>query len=116
MLSTASVVALGACLRAAAPALDLPNVTAAPARLAGLAFSERGRLVRDALLADLPAEYAAMEKIFRAALDDPDFSGWMIWPVTEAVAVRAVMDGELEAGLALTAELTSRLTGEFALR
>ncbi|MEV6414802.1 DNA alkylation repair protein [Kribbella sp. NPDC051718] len=116
MLSTASVVALGACLSAAAPSLELATVTAAPAELAGLGFSERGRLVRDALLADLPAEYGALEKIFRAALDDPSFTGWMIWPVTEAVAVRAVADGELEAGLALIAALTPRLTAEFALR
>ncbi|GAA0924797.1 DNA alkylation repair protein [Kribbella koreensis] len=116
MLSTAAVVALGACLRRAAPSLELATVAAAPAELAGLAFSERGRLVRDALLADLPTEYGAMEKIFRAALDDPGFTGWMIWPVTEAVAVRAVADDELEAGLALIAALTPRLTGEFALR
>jgi 3-methyladenine DNA glycosylase AlkC len=116
MLSTASVVALGACLGAVAPSLELTAVTAAPGQLAGLAFSERGRLVRDALLADLPPGYAPMEKIFRAALDDPDFTGWMIWPVTEAVAVRAVADGSLEAGLELLAELTPRLTGEFALR
>jgi 3-methyladenine DNA glycosylase AlkC len=57
-----------------------------------------------------------MEKIFRAALDDAEFTGWMTWPVTEAVAVRAVEAGEFEAGLALLADLTPRLTAEFALR
>ncbi|NEA34635.1 DNA alkylation repair protein [Streptomyces sp. SID13031] len=116
MLSTASVVALGACLSAVAPELELTETRAAPSQLAGLAFSERGRLVRDALLADLPPGYGPIEKIFRAALDDPAFTGWMIWPVTEAVAVRAVESDEFEAGLDLLAELTSRLTGEFALR
>ncbi|WBQ07387.1 DNA alkylation repair protein [Kribbella sp. CA-293567] len=118
MLGTASVVALGSCLRAVAPSLELTAVHAAPGRLAGAAFSERGRLVRDALLADLPPGYAPLEKIFRTALDDPRFTGWMIWPVTEAVAVRAVAGeaGEFEAGLELLSELTSRLTGEFALR
>ena len=43
----------------------------------------------------------------------------MIWPVSEAVATRAVDsdgDGDFETGLALLAELTRRLTGEFALR
>ncbi|MEV8377940.1 DNA alkylation repair protein [Kribbella sp. NPDC056861] len=116
MLSTASVVALGTCLGAVAPSLELTAVKAAPEHLAGLAFSERGRLVRDALLADLPPGYAPIEKVFRAALDDPHFTGWMIWPVTEAVAVRATEAGEFEAGLELLSELTSRLTGEFALR
>ena len=116
MLSTASVAALGACLKAVAPDLELTATKAAPEKLAGLTFSERGRVVRDALLADLPAQYTEMEKIFRAALDDPAFTGWMTWPVTEAVAVRAVEAGEFESGLALLADLTPRLTAEFALR
>ncbi|WP_026162698.1 DNA alkylation repair protein [Kribbella catacumbae] len=116
MLSTASVVALGACLGAVAPELDLVATKAAAKQLAGATFSERGRLVRDALLTDLPPRFAPLDKIFRAALDDPAFTGWMTWPVTEAVAVRAVAEGEFEAGLELLAELTPRLTGEFALR
>lgn len=83
--------------------------------LDGAAFSERGRLVRDALLADLPAKYPAFERAIRKAMKDPRFTGWMIWPVTEAVAVRAVPDA-FDVGLQLVADLTSRLTGEFALR
>ncbi|GAA3435308.1 DNA alkylation repair protein [Kutzneria kofuensis] len=84
-------------------------------QLDGAAFSDRGRLVRDALLADLPAKYASFERAIRRAMQDPRFTGWMIWPVTEAVAVRAVPDA-FDEGLALVADLTSRLTGEFALR
>ena len=116
MLSTASVVALGACLGAVAPELEWAATKAVSKQLAGATFSERGRLVRDALLTDLPPGFAPLDKIFRAALDDPAFTGWMTWPVTEAVAVRAVEEGEFEAGLELLAELTPRLTGEFALR
>lgn len=116
MLSTASVVALGDCLGAVAPELDLTATKAAAKQLTGTTFSERGRLVRDALLADLPAGFGPLDKIFRAALDDPAFTGWMTWPVTEAIAVRAVAEAEYEAGLELLAELTPRLTGEFALR
>lgn len=116
MLSTASVVALGACLGAVAPELEWAATRAVSKQLAGATFSERGRLVRDALLTDLPPGFAPLDKIFRAALEDPAFTGWMTWPVTEAVAVRAVEEGEFEPGLELLAELTPRLTGEFALR
>lgn len=43
----------------------------------------------------------------------------MIWPVTEAVAVTATRSGsesDFDEGMALLAELTSRLTAEFAIR
>jgi 3-methyladenine DNA glycosylase AlkC len=106
MLSTGAV-------RSLARILDAPTVRAV--KLTGAAFSERGRLVRDALLADLPTGYAAFERAIRKAMKDPGFTGWMIWPVTEAVAVRAVPTA-FDKGLALVADLTSRLTGEFALR
>jgi 3-methyladenine DNA glycosylase AlkC len=89
--------------------------TVASVQLDGAAFSERGRLVRDALLADLPAKYPSFERAIRKAMKDPRFTGWMIWPVTEAVATRAVPDA-FDEGLQLVADLTSRLTGEFALR
>lgn len=109
MLSTAAVRSLAAVLGKA------PKVKAVARELDGVGFSDRGRLVRDALLADLPADYASFEKAIRQAMTDARFTGWMIWPVTEAVAVRAVPDG-FDQGLALVADLTSRLTGEFALR
>jgi 3-methyladenine DNA glycosylase AlkC len=89
--------------------------TVASVELDGAAFSERGRLVRDALLADLPTKYPSFERAIRKAMRDPRFTGWMIWPVTEAVAVKATNDA-FDAGLQLVADLTSRLTGEFALR
>ncbi|HEY0494999.1 MAG TPA: DNA alkylation repair protein [Kutzneria sp.] len=107
MLSVAAVRTLAEVL------VDAPTVAAV--HLEGAAFSERGRLVRDALLADLPAKYPSFERAIRKAMKDSRFTGWMIWPVTEAVAARAVGDA-FDEGLALLADLTSRLTGEFALR
>lgn len=68
-----------------------------------------------ALLAELPTEFGASAAIFRRALCDTAFTGWMIWPVSDAVASRAVRPGRAEDfqdGLALLAELI----GEFALR
>ena len=84
-----------------------------------MAFGERGRAVRDAMLFDLPDDWPGFRAIIERALGDPAFAGWMIMPVADAVAVRAVSDGApaaVDAGLALLARLTTRLTGEFALR
>jgi 3-methyladenine DNA glycosylase AlkC len=116
MLSTSAVAALGSILHEVDPTLQLTTLRAAPAALAGTTFSERGRLVRDALLADLPPGFEPVDELFRAALTREDFTGWMIWPVTEAVAVRATEAEHFERGLELLALLTPRLTAEFALR
>ncbi|MEU1597919.1 DNA alkylation repair protein [Streptomyces sp. NPDC005708] len=89
------------------------------ARLDGLALRERSDLLRDALLKDLPDGYPPAEAVVRAALKDPEFTGWMIWPVTEAVVSRALEASEpdaFESALALLADLTPRLTAEFAIR
>lgn len=54
-----------------------------------------------------------------AVRDTPLLDGWMIWPVTEAVASKAVDDGGTEAfddAMDLLAELTGLLTAEFAIR
>jgi 3-methyladenine DNA glycosylase AlkC len=94
-------------------------VTDSAEGFSGKGLGERVQAVRGGLVADLPAGYPAAEKIVRKALRDRDFSGWMIWPVSEALAELAVAsegEGDFEAGLALLAELTGRLTGEFALR
>jgi 3-methyladenine DNA glycosylase AlkC len=115
---------LARCLTNAEPGRPLPALRAAVAAVAGQALAERVRIVRDALLADLPRGYPAFAANVRAALAEPGFTGWMIWPVTEAVAVRALhTDGNstfdaraFDDGLALLAELTPRLTAEFAIR
>ncbi|WP_329100464.1 hypothetical protein OG792_18350 [Micromonospora sp. NBC_01699] len=134
LISTTTVTHLVRVLRSVAPRNRWATVAASGATLAERTLSERAQAIRDALLADLPDTYRPSAAILRDALADPSFTGWMIWPVTEAVAVRALApphapapadfkagadfkaDADFEAGLGLLAELTGRLTGEFALR
>ncbi|MEU3855320.1 DNA alkylation repair protein [Streptomyces sp. NPDC029554] len=119
LLGHAAAEGLAACLERADPALGGAAVRAGAARLDGLALRERSDLLRDALLKDLPAGYRPAEAVVRSALRDPEFAGWMIWPVTEAVVARALEAREseaFEAALMLLADLTSRLTAEFAIR
>lgn len=98
----------------------LPALTHAARSLTGLSLRERADLLRDALLADIPGDYPALAHAVRSARDhSQDFSGWLIWPVTSAVATRAVQEDTEDAfsdAMALLAELTGRLTSEFALR
>ncbi|GAA2610951.1 DNA alkylation repair protein [Dactylosporangium fulvum] len=98
----------------------LPALRVAAADLAGRPLRERSDLLRDALLHDLPTGYAAFAATVRAALHGGlPFGGWLIWPVSTAVAARAVEDGGTAAfddAMALLAELTPRLTSEFAVR
>lgn len=107
-------------IRAAAPDADLTALRAAPRQIAPLSLRERADLLRDALLADLPGDYAALAQAIRSARDDaPDFTGWLIWPVTSALATRAVQENSPAAfddAMALLADLTGRLTSEFAIR
>ncbi|MGW0730575.1 DNA alkylation repair protein [Streptomyces sp. GbtcB7] len=87
--------------------------------LGTLSLSERARTVGDAVLADCDGDYEKLAHAVREALIRPDLTGWMIWPVTEAVATAATesgADGHFDDGLHLLAQLTPRLTGEFALR
>jgi 3-methyladenine DNA glycosylase AlkC len=106
------------CLGRAAPDHPPTALRTAAAELSGQSLSERARALRDALLADLPTGYSAFAQVVRGGLADPEFTGWLIWPVSEAVATLATEQGgpEFEDGLALLAALTGRLTGEFALR
>jgi 3-methyladenine DNA glycosylase AlkC len=119
LIGTAAAAGLVERLAIAAPERSWSAVRRAgrPKALARLGLSERARSLRDALLSDGPAEYSQFEALIRTALSDPAFTGWMTWPVTEAVATLATDDPDhLEAGLELLAALTPRLTGEFALR
>lgn len=119
LIGPAAVGGLIDCLSQADPHLELPAVRRAAASLAGSGLRARNDSLRDALLADLPSPYADFERIVRSALEDPGFTGWMIWPVTEAAAARALASKDpdaFEQALALLAALTPRLTAEFALR
>jgi len=112
--------ALVRAIRAAAPEQALTHLQSASTKLAPLSLRERSDLLRDALLADLPGDYAAFAATIRRAQHGVAlFSGWLIWPVTGAVALKALnetTDAAFDDAMALLADLTSRLTSEFAIR
>ncbi|HEY0259918.1 MAG TPA: DNA alkylation repair protein [Lacisediminihabitans sp.] len=111
--------ALIASVERAAPGRELSRLRAAGPLLGPLSLRQRTDLLKDALLADLPGDYPGLESTVRTALGDEAFSGWLIWPVTEAVTAGALRDGSgraFDAALALLAELSPRLTSEFAVR
>lgn len=110
--------ALVRAIRAARPDTDAPALAQAAESLAPLPLGARADLLRDALLDDVPGDHAALAAVVRRAALDPGFRGWLIWPVTLAVATRAADESEaaFDDGTALLAELTGRLTSEFAIR
>ncbi|WP_460947916.1 DNA alkylation repair protein [Okibacterium endophyticum] len=114
-------------------------VSASADAVDGLNLRARSDVVAHAIVADLrgavepgevergAVEPGAVERqahergaaVFRGALADAAFTGWMLWPVTEAVATLALASPDARAfddGLSLLAELTPRLTAEFAIR
>jgi 3-methyladenine DNA glycosylase AlkC len=87
--------------------------------LDSLKLRRRVDIVRDALLADLPEAYAPTAATIRAAFENEAFTGWMLWPVSEAVVDRALRAGrpdDLDDATDVLARLTTRLSGEFAIR
>jgi 3-methyladenine DNA glycosylase AlkC len=107
-------------IQAKAPGSPLPSLRGAAGDLTTRSLRERSDLLRDALLADLPGDYNSFARTIRAAQHGSlPFRGWLIWPVTTALATKAITDGSTEAfddAMAMMAELTSRLTSEFAIR
>ncbi|WP_326565581.1 DNA alkylation repair protein [Amycolatopsis rhabdoformis] len=117
MLNDAAVKGLLKALKVAAPGVAFGELRRV--RLGGLGLRQRTDAVRDAVLADLPGGYRELADVVHTALADESFSGWMIWPVSEAASVRALEDGgpaAFDAALDLLALLTPRLTAEFAIR
>lgn len=114
LLSADTVTDLARRLARAAGRRTSPAVHARAVALDGLTYSARVAAVRDAVLADLPGDWPAFEAVVRTALADPGFTGWMTFPVNEAVAVRGLE--AFEPGLALLRDLTARLTAESAVR
>lgn len=111
----------------AAPGSDWPQVAAAAAHLDHLSLRGRTDEVSRALLADMAvlpgAGYTTAARIFRSALSNEEFTGWILWPVSEAAVTLALGPSsdsdpgrDFDDCLALLAELTPRLTGEFAVR
>jgi 3-methyladenine DNA glycosylase AlkC len=111
---------LGRLIGQAAPGCAVQQLSAAAGALHGLSVSRRAEVLRDALLADVGEDYPRLAAVVRRALQDSaEFRGWLIWPVTSAVAtaaVRADTPGAFIDALTLLAELTGRLTSEFAVR
>ncbi|WP_446045695.1 DNA alkylation repair protein [Streptomyces olivaceus] len=120
LISRHTVQNLTHAIRAAAPDTTLTALHAAARQIGPLALRQRADLLRDALLTDLPGDYATLARTVRTARDNaPQFTGWLIWPVTSALATRAVQEGEtapFDDAMALLAELTGRLSSEFAIR
>jgi len=117
LINADAVAGLRANLATVAPDLGFAALATVAASFGEASLRERTDLVSAALLADLPADYSAVAAVFRAALDNPSFSGWTIWPVGETVTTLALAEPQHFAdGLGLLAELTPRLTSEFPIR
>lgn len=95
------------------------NVREASRAVDGQKLRRRVDVVRDALLADLPCDYDGTAAIVRGAFEDEAFTGWMLWPVSEAVVARALASGQdrdFDDAMDMLALLTTRFTAEFAIR
>ncbi|MFE3737009.1 DNA alkylation repair protein [Streptomyces sp. NPDC059134] len=115
-----TVQSLTRAIRIVAPDADLTALRAARRQIDPLSLRQRADLLRDALLTDLPGDYASLARTVRAARDNaPHFTGWLIWPVTSAIATRAVQQADaasFDDAMDLLAGLTGRLSSEFAIR
>ncbi|WP_213816691.1 DNA alkylation repair protein [Glaciihabitans sp. dw_435] len=119
LLNAAAVHRLAAHIATVSPGTDLSHLRATSAGVDGLNLRARSDLISDALVADLPGDYATVAALFRRALAIDDVTGWIIWPVSETVTTLALADGTdaaFDDALALLSELTGRLTAEFAIR
>ncbi|WEO77265.1 DNA alkylation repair protein [Cryobacterium sp. SO2] len=120
LIGVSTARALAAAIQAAAPQAELTALHAAADALGPLSLRERSDLLRDALLADLPGDYDSFAGTIRTAAQGAlPFSGWLIWPVTTAVAIKAIeagTDAAFDDGMRMLAVLTPRLTAEFAIR
>ncbi|MFJ8429944.1 DNA alkylation repair protein [Kitasatospora sp. NPDC094019] len=114
MIAPHTVAALARCLARTGPGVTTDALDSCGAALDRLGFRERVTAIRDAVLADLPPGYPEFERVLREALRDEEFTGWMTFPVGEAVAVRG--QDAFEPALALLAALTPRHTSESAVR
>ena len=96
--------------------------------LEGRPLRARVDAVRDAIIGDVDEDFGLLADVVDESLTATEFQGWMVWPISEAVAQLAVTgsrpsgegrrddEGAFERGLELMRQLTSRLSAEFALR
>lgn len=128
LLGPATVEALGSVLGRAAPGVAWDGVRTAAERLDGLSIRARADVVAAAVVEDLVGAggrgsaadaYAEGAALFRRALADEAFTGWMVWPAGEAVVTMALADGTegaFDDCLLLLRDFTPRLTSEFPIR
>lgn len=120
MISRSTALDLADALEAAAPSSSFSHLRAAAETLPPLGLRERVDALETALRQDVPGGYGQLAVLVRSALaGSPPLRGWMIWPVSTAVAGAATEDGSataLDDALDLLAALTGLLTSEFALR
>ncbi|WP_411374371.1 DNA alkylation repair protein [Arthrobacter sp. MPF02] len=123
LINAGSVETLTRLLTETGPGTRWDRTAAAASQLDGLHLRARTDLLANALLADIRSVpspgYPTAAGSFRAALEVPEFTGWFLWPVSEAAVTLALASGAAEHFddcLALLAALTPRLTGEFAVR
>ena len=120
MIDRGTVLDLAAALENAAPGTSPDRLRETAETLSPLALRERVDAIRAAMLGDLDGSYPEVAAVVRRAVQgSPTFRGWLIWPVSTAVAESAAADGGPAAtadALDLLAELTSLLSSEFALR
>ncbi|MDQ0677022.1 3-methyladenine DNA glycosylase AlkC [Arthrobacter pascens] len=123
LINRQGVESLTEILAAAAPGTPWPHVSAAAATLGGMSLRQRTDHVSHALLTELHGlpgpGYTTAARMFRRALSLPGFTGWILWPVSEAAVTLALESGtaeDFDDCLVLLTELTPRLTGEFAIR
>ncbi|PPG02413.1 DNA alkylation repair protein [Pseudoclavibacter sp. RFBI5] len=106
-------------LQSAAGGHQLSATRATADGLDGLALGARSSHLAASILEDLPVGYPEFAAIIRRALESSALEGWMVWPISNAVSAAAIVDGGAAAfddGMQLLAELTPRLTCEWAVR
>jgi 3-methyladenine DNA glycosylase AlkC len=119
LLDPGAVNGLRRSLMAVAPGLQLSALADAGNLVPGRRLRDRVDIIRDALLEDIPSGFDAAESVVRDVLTQPQFAGWMIWPVSEFVAARAIASGssgDFDAAMDVLAQLTIPLSSEFAVR
>lgn len=123
LIDSGSVETLTRIMAQTAPKVAWNRTAAAAALLNGLNLRARTDVLAEALTADISNSqfpgYPTAASSFRTALQVPEFTGWFLWPVSEAAVTLALESGavaDFDDCLALLAALTPRLTGEFAVR
>lgn len=106
-------------LKEVAPRLELAALQEAARAVSGNRLRDRVNIVRDALITDIRRPFPIAASTVRGVLAQSGFTGWMIWPTSEFVAVRAIESGstaDFDAGMELLSQLTIALSSEFAVR